>query len=237
VSGKGAPSVGVAIQRGYRRRVALLLASAVLVLAATGAIVWTVTAIEQVSAVEAERDSWQRPADVLQALELRKGAVVADLGSGVGYFALKLAKRVGRGGRVLAVDVRRFPLVFLRVRALLRGLRNLETVHGAPDDPQLPAGGVDAVLVANTFHELEDQERILGRVRDALRPAGRLVLVDPAPSVAVETAGGKEHHRQQSPDSAETRLRQSGFEIVSRNDGFVDASSHGRWWLIVARKP
>ena len=81
-------------------------------------------------AVEAERDSWQRPADVLQALELRKGAVVADLGSGVGYFALKLAERVGRGGRVLAVDVRRFPLVFLRVRALLRGLRNLEAVRG-----------------------------------------------------------------------------------------------------------
>ena len=187
------------------------------------------------SAVEGERDSWQRPADVLQALELRKGAVVADLGSGVGYFALKLAERVGRGGRVLAVDVRRFPLVFLRVRALLRGLRNLEAVHGAPDDPHLPAAGVDAVLVANTFHELEDQERILGRAREALRPAGRLVVVDPGSER--RAPGENEHHRHESPDSAEARLRQAGFEIVSRDDGFVDASGHGRWWLIVARKP
>jgi SAM-dependent methyltransferase len=235
VSGKGAPSAGAAIQRGYRRRIALWLASTFLVLAALGAIAWTATALEQVSAVEAERDSWQRPEDVLQALALRDGAVVADLGSGVGYFALKLAERVGRGGRVLAVDVRRFPLVFLRLRARLRGLRNLEAVHGAPDDPHLPAGGLDAVLVANTFHELEDQERILGRARDALRPAGRLVVIDPAPSV--ETSGQNEHHHHESPDSGEARLRQAGFEIVSRDDGFVDAPSHGRWWLIVARKP
>lgn len=235
MSGQGAPPVGAAIRRVYRRRIALFLASAFVVLAALGAIAWTVTALERVSAVEGERDSWQRPQDVLQALELRKGAVVADLGSGVGYFALKLAERVGPSGRVLAVDVRRFPLAFLRLRARLRGLRNLEAVHGAPDDPHLPAGGVDAVLIANTFHELEDQERILGRARDALRPAGRLVVVDPAPSV--ETPGENAHHHHESPDSAEARLRQAGFEIVSRDDGFVDASSHGRWWLIVARRP
>ena len=98
------------------------------------------------------------------------------------------------------------------MRALLRGLRNLEAVHGEPDDPHLPAGGVDAVLIANTFHELSDQELILGRAKEA-------------------------PHRHQSPDSAQARLRQTGFEIVSRDDRFVDGSSHGRWWLIVARKP
>jgi len=237
VSGQGAPPAGAAVQRGYRRRIALFLASTVLVLAALGAVAWTVTALEQVSAVEAERDAWQRPKDVLLALELRKGAVVADIGSGVGYFALKLAERVGPSGRVLAVDVRRFPLAFLRLRARLRGLRNLEAVHGAPDDPHLPAGGVDAVLIANTFHELEDQERILGRARDALRPAGRLVVVDPAPSVAVEAPGAGHEHHHDSPDSAEARLRQSGFEIVSRDDAFLTAPRHGRWWLIVARRP
>lgn len=221
----------------YRRRVALFLSLTVAALTAIAAIAWTLTAVQRVDAVEAERDSWQRPADVMEALDLGDGKVVVDLGSGVGYFALKLADRVGRRGRVLAVDVRRFPLLFLRARALLRGLHNFEAVHGEPDDPHLPAGGVDAVLVANTFHELEHQELVLGRVKDALRPAGRLVLVDPGPNVAVgaSAATGDNHH--ESPDSAEARLRQTGFEIVSRDDRFVAASSHGRWWLIVARKP
>jgi SAM-dependent methyltransferase len=234
---KDARAEDAGIQWRYRRRVALFLSLAVLALTAMGAIAWTVTAVERVNAVEAERDSWQRPADVMRALDLGDGRVVVDLGSGVGYFALKLTDHVGRRGRVLAVDVRRFPLLFLRVRALLRGLRNLETVHGEPDDPHLPAGGVDAVLVANTFHELEDQELILGRTKEALRSAGRLVVVDPSPNDAVAAPTGSPTHRHQSPDSAEARLRQTGFEIVSRDDTFVDDSSHGRWWLIVARKP
>ena len=231
------PSEDASIRRKYRRRIALFLSLAVVALAAVAVVTWTVTAFERVNAVEAERDAWQRPVDVLRALELGDGAVVADLGSGVGYFALKLAERVGRRGRVLAVDVRRFPLLFLRVRALVRELRNLEAVRGEPDDPHLPAGGVDAVLVANTFHELEQPERILARVKLALRPAGRLVVLDPAPSVARDAIGAGQEHRHASADSAEARLRGAGFEIVGRDDEFIDASGHGRWWLIVARKP
>jgi ubiquinone/menaquinone biosynthesis C-methylase UbiE len=223
------------IGASYRRRVAFFLLFAVGGVALLATVSWTVGAVRAVAAVEAERDSWQRPADVMAALDLADGTVVADLGSGVGYFALKLTQRVGPRGRVLAVDVRRFPLLFLRVRALLRGCRNLEAVHGEPDDPHLPAGGVDAVLVANTFHELEDQELILGRAREALRSDGRLVVVDPDPSVALAAPSAGHHH--QSADSVEARLRQAGFQIVSRDDRFVDGSSHGRWWLIVARKP
>ena len=232
-----APSQDGLVQGRYRRRIALFLSSTIVAVAVLGAIAWTATAVEGVNAVEAERDAWQRPADVLQALELGDGKVVADLGSGVGYFALKLAERVGRGGRVLAVDVRRFPLLFLRVRALLRGLSNLETVHGAPDDPHLSAAGVDAMLVANTFHELERPERILARAKEALRPAGRLVVIDPSPNAALEASAAVPEHRHESADSAEAHLREAGFEIVGRDDRFIDVSGHGRWWLIVARKP
>ena len=240
VSGKGAPPLGAAIRRRHRWRIALFLAAAVLVLAALGAIAWTVTAVEQVSAVEAERDSWQRPADVLQALELRNGAVVADLGSGVGYFALKLAERVGRGGRVLAVDVRRFPLaVPAPCGRGMRGLRNLETVHGAPDDPHLPAGGVDAVLVANTFHELEDQARASSAgPREALRPAGRLVVVDPAPSVATRSARrGTSTITTSLPIRRKPAAPGRSSRSSAGTTGSSTPSSHGRWWLIVARKP
>jgi SAM-dependent methyltransferase len=220
----------------YRRRVALFLALALAAATVLAAAAWTVTAVERVNAVEAERDSWQRPADVLQALDLGEGQVVVDLGSGVGYFALKLAERVGRRGRVLAVDVRRFPLLFLRVRAFLRGVGNLEAVHGEPDDPHLPAEAVDAVLVVNTFHELEDPERVLGRAREALRPDGRLVLVDPAPSAPGEAHAASDGDRHQPLEAAQARVRRSGFEIVRRDDSFVDGAGPGRWWLIVARR-
>jgi SAM-dependent methyltransferase len=225
------------IQRSYRRRIAAFVVAAFVTVAVLGAALWTAGALRQVDAVESERDRWQRPADVLEALDLAEGEVVVDLGSGVGYFALKLAERVGRDGRVLAVDVRSFPLAFLRVRGLLRGSHNLTVVHGERDDPHLPAGGVDAILVANTFHELEDPDAILVRGREALRPGGRLVVVDPGTHIAGAAPPGHGAHRHTSPDRAEARILQAGLEIVCRDDAFVDEPGHGRWWLIVARRP
>ena len=85
--------------------------------------------------VEQERDGWQRPADVLRHLDAGPGDVVVDLGSGAGYFALKLAPQVAPGGRVLAVDLRRQSLAFLWMRAARRGYSNVEIIHAAPDDP------------------------------------------------------------------------------------------------------
>jgi SAM-dependent methyltransferase len=219
-----------------RRRLALRLGAALVALGLLLAAGWTRGALGAVDAVEAERDNWQRPGDVLQALELADGSAAADLGSGVGYFALKLSDVVGARGRVLAVDVRRFPLLFLRVRALVRGRRNLELVRAEPDDPRLPAGALDAVLVANTFHELAQPERVLARARAALRPGGRLVVVDPAPAEPAQ-ASGLEPHRHASAAAAEACLRRSGFEIRRSDDSFIDAPGRGRWWLIVARKP
>jgi SAM-dependent methyltransferase len=201
-----------------------------------GAALWAAGALRAVDAVEAERDRWQRPADVIRALDVGEGAVVADLGSGVGYFALKLAGRVGPNGRVLAVDVRSFPLLFLRLRGLVRGCSSLTVVRGEAGDPHLPAGRLDAILVANTFHELEDPDEVLGHAREALRPGGRLVVVDPGADVA--DAGPPRHgnHRHASPDEAEGRILRAGLEIVSRDDAFVDEPGRGRWWLIVARR-
>jgi len=225
------------MRRRYRLRVALLLALATGVIGALASTQWVIGALRRVEAVEGERDRWQRPEDVIRSLALGEGMAVVDLGSGVGYFALKLAERVGDSGRVLAVDVRRFPLAFLRLRAVLRARRNIEFVRGEPDDPHLPPGTIDAVLVANTFHELEDEASILGRVREALRPGGRLVVVDPAPDVAETGGRGPRAHRHESPGSAEARLRRAGFEIASRDDRFIEGGGHGSWWLIVARRP
>ena len=225
------------IRRSYRRRTCGLVVLAFVTVGLLGIVLWTAGALRAADAVEAERDLWQRPGDVIRALDVGKGALVADLGSGVGYFALKLAERVGPSGRVLAVDVRSFPLLFLKLRALRRGTRNLTVVRGEGGDPHLPASGVDGILVANTFHELEDADVILGHAREALRPGGRLVVVDPEPDGAEPGPPRQGLHHHTSPGQAQRRILAAGLEIVTRDDAFVDDPGHGRWWLIVARRP
>jgi SAM-dependent methyltransferase len=113
---------------------------------------------------EGERDRWQRPNDVIQCLNLKNGSVVADLGCGVGYFSLKLAPKVGGYGSVLAEDILDESLTFLRIRALFHHQNNIRIIHGNPDDPLLPAGGVDSVLSANTYHEFTKPLSMLDRL-------------------------------------------------------------------------
>jgi SAM-dependent methyltransferase len=221
------------IQRSYRVRIGLLLGGILVALFVLNTATRTVNTLRQLEVVEAERDRWQRPDDVLAALDAGQGKVVVDLGSGAGYFALKLSHVVGPQGRVLAVDVRRLPLLFLWMRTRLRGRRNVTIVRGDPDDPHLAPGAADAVLVANTFHELDEQGTVLSQARRALRSGGRLVVVDPAPDTA-EHAGAEAHHHE-LPERAEARLRRAGLEIVAREDRFIEGPN-GRWWLIVARR-
>jgi ubiquinone/menaquinone biosynthesis C-methylase UbiE len=228
------PPSDAPILRKYRTRVFLLLLFAFLLVALLSTTLRTVNTLDRLAVVEAERDRWQRPRDVLQALGADEGKAVADLGCGSGYFALKLSERVGPGGRVLAVDVRWQPLLILRLRALLRGEHNLTLIWGQPDDPHLPTKGLDALLIANTYHELTDRRAILAHLFQALRVSGRLVVVDPAPEPAPEGQG--EAHRHEDVAVAEDELRQAGFEIVSRDDRFAQGPT-GPWWLIVASRP
>jgi SAM-dependent methyltransferase len=95
---------------------------------------------------------------------------------------------------------------------------------------------MDAVLVANTYHELTEPEAVLLHVWRALRPGGRLVVVDPAPGSGSMESADTEAHHYEPPDHAEERLRRTGFAITSRQDRFIDRPGGG-WWLIVAKKP
>src|SRR5262249_36420557 len=150
--------------------------------------------LQQLNAVEAERDRWQRPVDVIAPLNLKSGSVVVDLGSGAGYFALKLSDAVGPTGRVVAVDLRKLSLLFLRVRGLLHRKRNIQIIVGETDNPHLSTGDVDSVLIANTYHELSDPHAILRHIGRALRPEGRVVIVDRAPPAGEAPRGSTAHH-------------------------------------------
>jgi ubiquinone/menaquinone biosynthesis C-methylase UbiE len=221
----------VRVLHGHRGRLVLLLLSALVVFIAMCVLYSAIDTLRQLAVIESERDQWQRPVEVLRALDLRPGNTVVDLGSGAGYFALKLSPIVGKEGQVLAVDIRKLSLSFLWIRAFLSQKRNLHLILSDEDNPRLPPGTVDAVLIANTFHELRDPKVILDHVSRSLRAGGRLVIVDRSPP----TNGSHVHEVERS--SVEAELREVGFEIVQSQDPFINRLGDDPWWLTVARKP
>jgi len=192
--------------------------------------------IGRLDMVEAERDQWQRPAAIIQALALKPRSVVADLGCGSGYFTLKLGAAVGAGGHVVAEDIRRESLIFLRIRSVLRQERNISIIRGDLNDPHLPAR-VNSVLIVNTYHEFTDARSMLVHVYDSLLPSGRLVIVDRAPGSDGNPAPEPVRH-EISADQVDSDLRQAKFDLLDRQNHFISSDpNHEDWWLIVARKP
>lgn len=124
-----------------------------------------------------ERDAWQRPDAVVSALQLEPDAWVADVGSGPGYFTRRLARAVPQGV-VFAVDVEPRQLDRLNEHVQREGLDNVVPVLAPADDPRLPPGRFDLVLVVNTYHHFPDRVRYSSTLRTALRPHGRLVIID-----------------------------------------------------------
>lgn len=124
------------------------------------------------------RDAWQKPAELMAALALRPGATVADLGAGTGYLSKYLASAVGAQGTVLAADTEPALVEHLRQRAEREGLANLVPILASTDNPRLPAGICDVILIVDTWHHLDDRVAYARRLAAALAPGGRLVVVD-----------------------------------------------------------
>ncbi|MBI5496127.1 MAG: methyltransferase domain-containing protein [Deltaproteobacteria bacterium] len=124
------------------------------------------------------RDAWQKPDELVKALGLKPGQVACDVGAGPGYFSLRLARAVGPTGRVFAVDVEPGILAALVERLTRAKVQNVTPVLGAPDDPLLPAGACDTLLVVDTYHHFPDRVAYLGRLKAAVKRGGTLVIVD-----------------------------------------------------------
>jgi predicted methyltransferase len=124
-----------------------------------------------------DREEWQQPERIMDALAIADGARVADIGAGGGWFTVRLARRVGPNGRVFAEDIQRQMIDSIDRRVLREGLRNVETVTGTSIDPKLP-GNLDAVLIVDTYPQLDDPVTMLRHVAKALGPNGRLGIVD-----------------------------------------------------------
>lgn len=122
------------------------------------------------------RDAWQKPDDVIRALALMPDALVGDIGSGTGYFAVRLARAVPQG-HVYGADIEPDMVKYLAERGRREGLANLTSVEATPHDPRLPKA-VDLVLVVDTYHHIAERPAYFGRLRQSLRPGGRVAIID-----------------------------------------------------------
>jgi SAM-dependent methyltransferase len=160
--------------------------------------------------VRPERELEEQPGKVLDEMNLRPGMTVADVGTGVGYFAERMARKVGPAGKVFANDIQPEMLELLRERLARQKLRNVEPVLGAADDPKLPQACCDYILLVDVYHEFSQPQKMLARMKESLKPGGRLVLVeyrkeDPAVPIRFE--------HKMSVDEVRAELEAEGFEL------------------------
>jgi len=128
--------------------------------------------------VRPEREAEEQPEKALDALNLKPGMVVADIGAGVGYMSLRMARRVGPAGKVYANDLQPAMLDRLRQNASKAGIGNVVTVVGEVADPKLPSNTMDLVLLVDVYHEFSQPQQMLRKIRETLKPDGRLVLLE-----------------------------------------------------------
>jgi SAM-dependent methyltransferase len=130
------------------------------------------------------RDAWQKPDEVIRTLALAPDALVADIGSGTGYFAVRLARAVSQG-HVYGADVEPDMVRYLAERARREGLTNVTSVQASPSAPGLPRP-VDLVLIVNTYHHIAERPSYFDRLRASLRPAARVAIIDFRPDAPVD---------------------------------------------------
>ena len=125
-----------------------------------------------------EREDEEAPSKALDALDLKPGMVVADIGAGSGYYSSRIARRIGPAGRVYATDIQPGMIEILEQRIRNQNLTNITTVLGGMDDPRLPPGAIDLAIMVDVYHELQQPQLFLQRLKGAFKPDGRLVLLE-----------------------------------------------------------
>ena len=185
------------------------------------------------AAQEATRETQQRVPDIFKAMGVAPGAVVADIGAGQGFFTVRLAKAVGDSGRVYAVDISQQALRSLRSRVEQEALRNVQVVEGAADDPKLPENTLDAALIVNAYHEMTEHQAMLSQLRKALKPSGRLIIVEPiSPSRRDGTRESQASRHEIAPEFVLRDARDAGFNVVTLEDPFSNHHGHGGEYLL-----
>jgi predicted methyltransferase len=200
------------------RRAAALLACLLLIAPAVAAQHARLFRPEDLGQLEGpDRELWQRPEQIMDALFIGEGSTVADLGAGGGWFTIRLARRVGPNGKVYAEDIQPQMIHAIDGRVRGEGLHNVETVLGTALDPRLPPGALDAALIVDAYHEIEQPITLLRNVAHALKPTGLIGIVD----FTKEGSGpGPALEERVDPERVVRDAEAAGLEL-RRREGFL----------------
>jgi cyclopropane fatty-acyl-phospholipid synthase-like methyltransferase len=158
-----------------------------------------------------QRDAWQKPHEVIQALALKPDATVADIGAGTGYFAARLASML-KGGRVYAVDVEPDMVKYLGERAQRDGLANMVAVQGTADSARLPQT-VDLALFVDVYHHIGDRARYFRGLRKSLSPGARVAIID----FRLDSPEGPPAAARIAPERVKAEMKQAGYVLVTEH--------------------
>jgi len=172
------------------------------------------------------RDAWQKPHEVITALSPAPDWVVADIGSGTGYFSARLAHFVPKG-RVYGVDTEPEMVKYLAERAKREGLANLVSIAGSPGDAKLPAN-VDLVLMVDVYHHISDREAYFRKLRGSLKAGARLAIID----FRQDAPDGPPKSERIPPAQVQAELTRAGF-LLSKEHDFLPK----QFFLVFAAKP
>jgi predicted methyltransferase len=161
-----------------------------------------------------KRDAWQKPHEVIRALALKPDAVIADIGSGTGYFAMRFAHMVPKG-RVYGVDTEPDMVKYLAERAKREGLGNVTAVKADPGDPRLPEKA-DLVMLVDVYHHVENRERYFSRLLDSLKPGGRVAIID----FRMDSPEGPPKAARIAPAQVKAEFKRAGYTL-DREHGFL----------------
>jgi arsenite methyltransferase len=164
----------------------------------------------------ADRDDFQMPDKVMEALTLKPGERVADIGAGSGYFTIRVAKAVGPTGIVWAIDIRKEMIDYIAKRVEEEKLENVRPMLVFDDDPQLPEGKVDTILMVDTWHYIRKPE-YAKKLRAGLAPGGRVVIIDYRPKPFEERPWGPPPEQQTSREELDGHFAQAGLKPVKEH--------------------
>lgn len=166
-----------------------------------------------------DRAAYQKPDQIMDALKIADGSIVADIGAGAGWFTIRLARRVERNGKVYTRDIQPQVLEGIKRRVSREGLTNVETELSSASDPNLPTNRLDAVLVVDVYQEVADADRVtfLRNVARALKPTGRIGIVNYKPGRGGPGPAPHEGVRVES-SLVESHARAAGLRVLARED-------------------
>lgn len=186
------------------------------------------------------RDKWMKVSEIFQFANIQVGNAVADIGCHQGYMSIRLADFIGESGKVYSVDVREDRLNKLNDIASERGVKNIQTILGDYDDPKLKENTLDVVLIIDAYHEMKDYREILQNVKKALKPGGRILVLEKLKRHLI----GKSRQEQTightiAPKYVENELEEAGFEVIAieKELGFWEEDPDKKIWVMVGALP